>query len=1076
MSIREATASRYSEVERLELRSLVNLAGESIAHYWPMRSFIHHNILHAFEHLAFDEAVRQGRRLFHGRGYLSNERFRGYYREGRIRPEHLRSALRPLTQEKSVTLGERMITHEQVLHACLLEGLSAPAGEILDLVVEPSSDRPYLERLVSHLSAGPGERRVPASPHAAMREERDRLGARETLAKWCDDMLGTRLWYRLNEEMIKWCAAFLDEGQATWAMPARGRTFYGAWRTLAQADLSGWFLDIADSRAQISVLPDRSEDAILDSLATLGIPKSGWQDYFSFHLAALPGWTGFLKWRAEQPGYPWQQAYPMNMVKYLAVRLWHERALVARACRKELGIAGDLPSLIAFLEQHPGAAYLRRERAAGRLPPEVARQVDRLLYGWPRRMLEDWDALADRYVSAAAETETLRYLRSAAWRLLAMARALGVKPDTLAEATVGDLMTLLGWVEKFPESEHGKVWLEAFEAGYHERLFEQLSANLRRCRGRATAPEVRPQAQTVFCIDVRSEPFRRNLENVGDYQTFGFAGFFICFIRYQAFDSHHETDQYPVIMKARNTVREIPRSYQGEVLLRYKAGARLLQAAQSLLHDLKENVITPYLMVESLGWFFSLPFIGKTLAPSVYAKAVAWIKKRVVPSVATTLTLDKLTKSEVEEMIAADERAVIRRVIRAQLGLHGTEVTTELIEALRRRALDPNGEPLPRLPGIKEQGVADFVEQLRGDHGIDSRWRHTRMDRITRTGFAPAEQVFTVGTALRMMGLTSNFARLALLCAHGSTSDNNPFEAALDCGACGGNEGKPNARLLAAMANKPQVREQLAKEGLQIPQDTYFLAGQVDTTTDEVRLFDLEDVPPTHRKDVERLTQDLNEASRLTSQERCKQFPDVRAALPIERAMRNVRLRATDWSQVRPEWGLSGNAAFIIARRELTRRLDLEGRVFLHSYDYLEDPTGKLLEILMTAPQVVTQWINTEHYFSTVDNEVYGSGSKVYHNVVGRIGVMLGTQSDLRVGLAWQTVMDSERPYHEPMRLLTLVEAPRERIEQLIQRHEILKRYYHNRWVHLVAFEREETALYRYGPDGRWVLLHRVTG
>ena len=113
--------------------------------------------------------------------------------------------------------------------------------------------------------------------------------------------------------------------------------------------------------------------------------------------------------------------------------------------------------------------------------------------------------------------------------------------------------------------------------------------------------------------------------------------------------------------------------------------------------------------------------------------------------------------------------------------------------------------------------------------------------------------------------------------------------------------------------------------------------------------------------------------------------------------------------------------------RDLTKALDLDGRVFLHSYDYREDPTNRLLEVILTGPQVVAQWINMEHYFSTVDNEVYGSGSKIYHNVVGRIGIMSGPWSDLRLGFAWQTVMNGEVPYHEPMRLLTVIEAPRER-------------------------------------------------
>ena len=132
--------------------------------------------------------------------------------------------------------------------------------------------------------------------------------------------------------------------------------------------------------------------------------------------------------------------------------------------------------------------------------------------------------------------------------------------------------------------------------------------------------------------------------------------------------------------------------------------------------------------------------------------------------------------------------------------------------------------------------------------------------------------------------------------------------------------------------------------------------------------------------------------------------------LRASKARREVRRRSNDWSQVRPEWGLSGNAAFIVGRRELTRGIHLDGRVFLHSYDYRGDPDGRLLEAVLTGPQVVGQWINMEHYFSAVDQEVYGSGSKIYHNVVGRLGIMSGPQSDLRTGLAWQTVMNGARP------------------------------------------------------------------
>jgi uncharacterized protein YbcC (UPF0753/DUF2309 family) len=270
------------------------------------------------------------------------------------------------------------------------------------------------------------------------------------------------------------------------------------------------------------------------------------------------------------------------------------------------------------------------------------------------------------------------------------------------------------------------------------------------------------------------------------------------------------------------------------------------------------------------------------------------------------------------------------------------------------------------------------------------------------------------------------------------------------------------------MANRLPVRERLAKNGLTIPADTRFIAGQMDTTTDEVVLFDLEDLPETHRADVARLLDDLRAASRLTRQERLARFPEIGTTVPAEAGARWTERRSADWSQNRPEWGLSGNTAFLITRRDLTKGLDLGGRTFLHSYDYREDPTGRLLEIILIGPQLVAQWINMEHYFSTVDNDLYGAGSKIYHNVVGRVGVMVGAQSDLRLGLSWQTVMNGDMPYHEPMRLLTVIEAPRAQVEQLIQRHELLQRFYRHGWVHLVVLDPQAGVFYRYLTTGEW--------
>lgn len=1071
--------SPHIDVRRMELRATIQLASEVIAQYWPMRTFVHHNPLHSLEYLPFHEAVRRGRQYLGGEGYLPGDTYRGYLKSGRIQSRHLDAALEPSALNQYLTLGPCRISHLEVLRACMTHALSSPRYEPLDALLDLGPGEEQVDSVAEHLSqltSPTFHERVKTTIQA----DQAVLGRYLTLSSWCDHTCGSQTVAKIDAQLIKWSEAFLDEGHATWPMPDREQGMYAAWKALAAKEWS--FGGVMNGRRKVATLPDHPEDAVIASLELLKIPEALRQDYLALQLASLPGWSGYIKWRAEASSYPWQQAYPAGLVKLLAIRLWYVRELVQQVCRDHLGIDGNYESISAYMQQHADAYVLRKERQEGRLPPVYAEQIDRLIQ--QREPDQAWQDLALRYQAEYGPLQDRALRRSMARRLVTLAQALEIVPSVFLESVPADLRHLVEWMEAFPESMHGPIWLRAFEAGYQEQLLGMLKrAGGRPARSHQTGsqvglqeglPTVRPQSQSVYCIDVRSEPFRRHLESTGANETYGFAGFFAVFIKYRAWGKEHVTEQYPVIMRARNEVREIPRSYLDHFVSKHESRAKLFHAGHTLLHDLKENVITPYVMVESLGWFYGLPIVGKTVLPAAWKRLTTWAKQLLMPPIATTLTVDKLAPAEMEEMLVSEQRAIIWKALRDRFGLHGAQVEQEFIEALRRRALDPDAPVEPYLSttarkvSLSTEQLGGFIEDLRRHYRISQRAASRQRERITRTGFTLDEQVLTVETALRMMGLTRNFARLVLFCAHGSTTENNPFESALDCGACGGNEGKPNARVLAAMANKLQVRERLAKRGVEIPADTHFLAGQMDTASDHVDLFDLEDVPPTHRKDVARLLADLREAAQLTSQERCGRLPDVAATLPPQQASAEVADRSADWSQVRPEWGLSSNTAFVIGRRDLTKGLNLAGRVFLHSYDYREDPTDRFLEVLLTAPQVVAQWINMEHYFSAVDNEVYGGGNKIYHNVVGRFGIMSGPWSDLRLGLAKQTVLNGAVPYHEPMRLLTVVEAPRARLDKLIARHEVLQHFYHNEWVHLVALDPTDGTLYRYVPTQGW--------
>jgi uncharacterized protein YbcC (UPF0753/DUF2309 family) len=481
---------------------------------------------------------------------------------------------------------------------------------------------------------------------------------------------------------------------------------------------------------------------------------------------------------------------------------------------------------------------------------------------------------------------------------------------------------------------------DAAERSYQRALLAALD-------GEAPVGE-RPFLQAAFCIDVRSEVFRRALESVDPgIATIGFAGFFGLPLAHHAHGSDIREAHLPVLLNPAietTSVGDPVSDRQTRIRARAaRAWGRFRQAA-----------VSSFAFVEAMGPVYAL------------------------------------------------------KLIKSALGLAGKA----------------KAEPAPQVIG----------------------------------GMSAEAKAETAAAVLRAMSLTQGHGRIVLLLGHGGNVTNNPHESAYHCGACGGYTGEVSARLLAILLNDPETRAGLAPRGIALPDDTLFVAGLHDTTTDAVTLYD-DGLPATRSGELARVRALLAQAAKVARAERALRLP---GASPD-----TIARRASNWAEIRPEWGLAGCAAFIAAPRGATAGRDLGGRAFLHTYDWRADAEFATLELIITAPVVVASWISLQYYGSAVAPEVFGGGNKLIHNVVGGIGVIEGNGGRLRPGLPWQAVHDGTALVHEPLRLSVLIEAPRAQILKVLERHPEVRALFDNGWLHLFALEEGKVAA-RYLPGLAW--------
>lgn len=478
-----------------------------------------------------------------------------------------------------------------------------------------------------------------------------------------------------------------------------------------------------------------------------------------------------------------------------------------------------------------------------------------------------------------------------------------------------------------------------------------------------------PIAQMAFCIDVRSEVYRRNLENVNpQIETIGFAGFFGFPINYIPLAHNEGKNQCPVLLPSAYTVKESCEHQEAASERR-----KLQHQVSKTWKKFKSGAISSFGFVSPMG----ISFLPKILLDSFH-------------------------------------------------------ITRPM--------------PKPNVDGIElylKRGKTLDVSEI----GLE--------DKITMAA-----------AALNGMGIKDRLAPLVLITGHGSSSTNNPHASGLDCGACGGHSGEINALTAQYIFNDPEVRNGLAQKGIKIPEDTVFVACLHDTTTDDIHFVNEGLIPTSQQKKLAAIKDSLAAASKNTRLERALQMNIVKGSTTKKED--EIRSRANDWSQIRPEWGLAGCHSFIIAPRKRTSDLNLDGKSFLHNYDWNTDSEFKILESIMTAPMVVTSWINLQYYASTTDNKHFGAGNKTLHNITSGIGVLEGSSGDLRIGLPLQSIHDGEKYQHIPIRLNVVIEAPLEAINAVLEKHENVRQLFDNEWIFLHRMNDNGSISHTYSTEFKW--------
>jgi hypothetical protein len=619
-------------VSHAHLKHAIEHAAHLLPAQGPITVFIHHNTLHAFEDLPFEEAVVQGSQIFGCKPFLDEPAYRQMLDRERIRVRDLEAVLEDDLRERGAQQVLSLCSRYELRLAMLRHPLHAGAtAELRWMMAEsdalrtfrPDAPATHRERLIADsrhwimrdlrdgesgsMDSAFSAEHAPAiralvdgilerfshtrlelwkeeqweefslhllwriCRHGA-RQARTRSESRPAPVRHRDALLeatGEDTDRLVHDLLIRFTSSFLDQGFASWPLPDRR---------------AGYFRSFLEIYRRPGGPPDRWLRGLATELQRIASLRMGPLDsiaesldllgvddqelFMTRSLLALRGWAGMI-WQMEQRAdRAVQPASAGSLIEFLAVRLVLDRLAAAHVAREALGFAGPLAQV--------------RDAARRAIPERPSFSVDQR-----------------------------------AFVVFQLAQVLGWDPLTLWKLAPAGWDQLLREIEAFSGVERRRVFQLAYERRFVTRTLDAVAARVSEPAERVATPEF----QALFCLDEREESMRRHLEEVAPHcETFGAAGFFNIPIYYRGAADAHFMPLAPVVIRPQHYVREDV-VYTLEELHRRRARTRqVLGTATHQMHVGSRSFAGGAFLAALFGPLANFPLVARILFPRLTSR------------------------------------------------------------------------------------------------------------------------------------------------------------------------------------------------------------------------------------------------------------------------------------------------------------------------------------------------------------------------------------------------------------------------------------------------------------------------